>query len=240
MTVLLIGGLDPLGRSGVIADVQAVHSAGGEAFVVCTALTAQDDHGGHVDPVDPVFFAKQLVPCFDQGDVRVVKTGWLANDAQIEALLDALPASAQLVVDPILKTTSGLRVYCGDWASGVYMKLLARADLLTPNLLEATQLLGAPLSDVTEAASSLQRLGPQRILLKGGHGEGDMLTDVFLDADGSLAFWKHSRVPGSHRGTGCRLASFVAAQVSQGSDYENACSRAVAWLNARLAGGSKG
>ena len=160
--------------------------------------------------------------------------------AQIQAVLDALPASVPLIVDPLLKTTSGLGVYCGDWARGVYMKLLARADLLTPNLPEAAHFLGAPLDDVTEAASCLQRLGPERILLKGGHGEGDTLTDVFLDVDGSLAFWRHPRVAGTHRGTGCRLASFVAAQVSLGSDYENACSRAVAWLGARLAVGVSG
>ena len=88
MTVLLIGGLDPLGRSGVIADVQAVHGAGAEAFIVCSALTAQDDHGGDIELVDPDFLAKQLTICFDQEDVRAVKTGWLANDGQIQVLLD--------------------------------------------------------------------------------------------------------------------------------------------------------
>ena len=214
MSVLLIGGLDPLGRSGLLADLEGCRSWGVSPQMVCTALTAQDDHHCSVEPVSASFVAQQLEVVLTQMQPLVVKTGWLANTEQLEAILAGLPETVTLVVDPLLMTSSGRTVFQGSCQSEPYRRLLRRADLVLPNRDEAEALLGAPVHDVTEAASALLASGIKRVLLKGGHAPGARITDLFMDADGGVRFLQHDRIPGRHRGTGCRLASALAARLS--------------------------
>ena len=234
MNVLLIGGLDPLGRAGLLADVEACRAAGVRAQVLCTALTAQDDTSCGVQVVPAGFLAEQLELVLAQGQTEVIKTGWIADEEQLEAVLDLLPSGLKLVVDPLLATSSGKRVFCGDIHGPNYARLLRRADILMPNLIEAAEILGVAIEDVTEAASALRALGIQRLVLKGGHAEADQITDLFMDDDGGLRFLRHERLPGNHRGTGCRLASSLAAHLCAGASYEDATVKAVAWLSEQL------
>ena len=234
MSLLLIGGLDPLGRAGLLADLQACRAAGVQPNVLCTALTAQDDERCSSQAVAPSFLAEQLEMVLVCAAPQVVKTGWIANEEQLEVLLTLLPEQTKLLVDPLLCTSSGTRVYSGDLTSGLYPELLRRADLLLPNLNEAAELLGAPIEDIAEAASALRAMGIKRLLLKGGHGEGESITDLFMDDEGGLRFMRHDRSPGQHRGTGCRLASSLAARLSCGASYEEASVAAVAWLSEQL------
>ena len=234
MSVLLIGGLDPLGRAGILADLEACRAAGVRAQVVCTALTAQDDSKCLSQSIPAPLLAEQLKLVLGQAQPRVVKTGWIDNEEQLKVLLELLPSGLKLVVDPLLATSSGKRVFSGDIHGPLYTSFLRRADLLMPNLIEAAEILGAEIDDVTEAASALKARGIQRLVLKGGHAEGEQITDLFMDADGGLRFLRHERLPGSHRGTGCRLASSLAAHLCAGASYEDATVHAVAWLSELL------
>ena len=234
MSLLCIGGLDPLGRAGLLADRQACQAFGVEAQVVCSALTAQDDASGAVYPVDPAFFAEQLRVVLRAARPQVVKVGWLSDEAQVTELLRQVGDEVELIIDPLLRTSSGVRVYESDWSAPSYARLLARADLLTPNLVEARELVGGTTLDPVELGSRLQQLGARRVLVKGGHGEGDVLEDVLIDRDGGPHFYRHPRVPGHHRGTGCRLASACGARRSQGATYIQAVTDAVRWLEREI------
>ena len=234
MTVLCVGGLDPLGRAGLIVDHSACAAFGVNALIVCTALTAQDDESCLVRAVDANFLAEQLRVVFRLHDQLVVKVGWLAGEAQLRVLLELLPDSTPLIVDPLMRTSSGIEVYCDDFTSDLYRHYIQRSDLFTPNLIEAQQWLGTSSSDPSELASSLQLRGASRVLLKGGHSDSDCIDDFFIDHDGSSRIFRHERYPGHHRGTGCRLASAVAARLSQGIDYEQAIADSIDWLTREI------
>ncbi len=234
MTVLCIGGLDPLGRAGLSVDRSACAAMGVQAATVCTALTAQNDQDCQVETVSSAFFKTQLEMVSRQLDLRVVKVGWIADEEQLKALLDWLPKSVVLVADPLLATSSGVRVYRDDPRGAGYMDYLKRADLVLPNWMEASAILGAPIEDASEAASALRVIGIKRLILKGGHSGRDPIDDLFIDTDGGMSIFRHARCSGQHRGTGCRLASAVAAALSQGASFERAASVGIDWLVAQI------
>jgi len=230
MSMVCIGGLDPLGRAGLLVDRSASAAFGADAAVVCAALTAQDNEQCRVDVVPTSFFEAQLEVVARRKDLRAVKVGWIANDDQLTSLLEWLPDSTSLVVDPLFVTSSGAQVYTGDPRGALYARYLQRADLVLPNWDEAETLLGAPVGDAAEAASALRMMGIKRLILKGGHSRQDPIDDLFVDHDGSMRFFRHARSPGRHRGTGCRLASAVAAAISQGASFERAAAAGIDWL----------
>jgi hydroxymethylpyrimidine/phosphomethylpyrimidine kinase len=232
--VLCIGGWDPLGRAGLLADRAACAAAGADFAGVCSALTAQDDSAALAWPVSAERLAAQLRICFGSASFGAVKTGWLADAAQIEALLAALPAGLPLIVDPLLATSSGQRVYQGSTDAEPYRRLLGRADLITPNLPEAHSLLGLTYEDPAECATALAGRGMARVLLKGGHGDGAIISDIFVDSDRSIEVFRQPRQVGVQRGTGCRLASFCAAAVAQDRSYANAVAAAIRWLSGQI------
>ena len=234
MTVLCIGGLDPLGRAGLIVDHIACADYGVDANLVCTALTAQDNESCLVESVEPGFFADQLRVVFRTHSEIVVKVGWLTGEAQLKVLLDLLPADAPLVVDPLLRTSSGTEVYRGDIKSDLYRAYIRRSDLFTPNLIEAQAWLDSTSFDAADLASGLQLNGARRVLLKGGHSDGESIDDFFIDEDGTSRIFRHERYSGVHRGTGCRLASAVAARLSQGVGYERSIADSIEWLSRQI------
>ncbi len=234
MTVLCIGGLDPLGRAGLIVDHATCSALGVRAVVVCSALTAQDDESCLVRAVDADFFAGQLRVVFGAHSDLVVKVGWLTGEEQLKVLLDLLPDNSPLIVDPVLRTTSGVQVYGDNLKSDVFHRYIRRSSLLTPNLIEAQLWLETASPDPAELASRFQLHGASRVLLKGGHSDTDWINDFFIDHDGSSRVFRHERYTGNHRGTGCRLASAVAARVSQGIGYEQAIADAIDWLTRQI------
>ena len=235
MNLLFVGGLDPLGRAGLLVDRRIAEGLGCSSVTVCSAVTAQDDHRAMAEPVSIDLFTEQLAVAFASSPSTVVKTGWLASAEQVDALLAVLPSALPLVVDPLLGTSSGLRVYGDDPRGPAYRRLMARADLLTPNLPEAEALLGRPVDDPAEAASAIRLLGARAVLIKGGHGSGDQLTDLLLHGDGDVLLLRHERLPGRHRGTGCRLAAGVAARLARGQELEDALRGSTDFLLAELA-----
>jgi hydroxymethylpyrimidine/phosphomethylpyrimidine kinase len=229
-SVLLIGGHDPSGQAGLLADVEAVRRAGVAPRAVVTCLTAQSDAHCSIFPVAAPTLAAQLAAL---GPFAVTKVGMVPTEALAAVLLDL---DGERVVDPVLATSSGVRCAPADPLSGAYAALWQGAALLTPNLPEAVQLTGlSPSTDPLEMASALCRAGCARVLIKGGHGAGDTVCDIFLDRDGSVTFLRRPRLAGSLRGTGCRLASAIAARRALGDEWEAAVRNGVAAHDRQLA-----
>jgi hydroxymethylpyrimidine/phosphomethylpyrimidine kinase len=232
--VLCVGGLDPAGRAGLLADVRAVEAQGVRAVAVATALTIQSSTRaeGYV-AVEVALVRRQLALLLADEPIRAVKVGQLATPELAAVLLEAL-GPLPLVLDTPLVTSSGSSLFPADSVRSAYAPLLARATLVTPNAVEVFALAGRPVStERGEAEAAALALPAPAVLLKGGHLAGERVEDVLL-RDGTRRSFSAGRVPGKFRGTGCRLASAIAARLALGEELEEAVRRARGWLREQL------
>ncbi len=240
--VLIVAGSDSGGGAGIQADIKTVTALGGYAATAITALTAQNTLGVHgVEPVSSDFIAAQMTAVLDDIGADVVKTGMLADATVIEtvaATLDSHAAGVPLVLDPVMVAKGGASLLDPEAVGALRETLLPKAAVLTPNIPEAEALLGRDIAgpgDLEDAARALRDLGPAAVLLKGGHLEGDTLIDVLVDGAGVERFTApRINTPHTH-GTGCTLASAVAAGLAQGMALTPAVGRAWAYVQKAIA-----
>jgi len=242
-TILTIAGLDPSGRAGIAADLRAIEACGGHGAAIVSLLTIQDQHGvQRVDLSDPELVAGQLASVLDAEDVRAIKTGALGHVRIAEVIAEGLRDRAiALVVDPVLKATSGGTLVGSYGGSCGGSALWTRATLVTPNIPEAEAMLGRTISDVEDmagAALALAERGPA-VLLKGGHLEAGELVDM-LAIGPEIRRFSHRRLAFADsdiqatRGTGCRLASAIATYLGRGDPIDEAVDAGRRWLQADL------
>ena len=231
--VLIIAGSDSGGGAGVQADIKTVTMQGAFAATAITALTAQNTLGVFgVLPIDPTFIRQQIEVVLDDIGADAVKTGMLHDAAVIEMVADVLADRAPevpLVVDPVMVAKGGAPLIEPSAIDALKALLISRATVLTPNLPEAEILAGRNIDTVDAmhgAADALLRLGCRAVLLKGGHLAGDTVHDVLATTAGQRV-WESPRINTPHtHGTGCTLASGIAAGLAQGLDIEAAVDRA--------------
>ena len=239
--VLVIAGSDSGGGAGIQADIKAVTAMNGFAMTAITALTAQNTHGVHgVHPVPPDFIASQIRVVLDDLGADAIKTGMLGDAATVSAVVAMLRSHARtvpLVVDPVMVAKGGASLLADSGVAQLRRELLPLAHVLTPNLPEAEALTGLEITDLAamhRAAAALLTLGPEAVLLKGGHLPGNDLVDLLATEHGIVSF-RSTRIATRHtHGTGCTLASAVAAGLAQGMPLLDAVSRARAYVQAAL------
>jgi len=235
--VLIVAGSDSGGGAGIQADVKTVTTLGAYAATAITALTAQDTMGVHeVAEVTPDFVARQMAVVLDDIGADAVKTGMLHRAEIIETVTDMLEAKASglpLVVDPVMIAKGGARLLEPDAIDALKRRLLLIASVITPNLPEAESLTGMRITDKNEmvaAAQMLLTVGSTAVLLKGGHLPGPTVRDVLVTAD-AVEIFETPRIDTKHtHGTGCTLASAIAAGLAQGMDLCPAVERARAYV----------
>ena len=240
ISALTIAGSDSGGGAGIQADLKtfAAHRVHGLSAIA--ALTAQHTRGVIAVNVPPMeFLHAQLDACFDDFDIGAVKLGMLANAEVIGVVADALQARRPpfIVLDPVMIATSGAKLLEDGALLALRTRLLPLASLVTPNLPEAELLLGHAITDLAamrEAAGELLALGTACVLLKGGHlpGDGDVV-DLFADAAGIREI-AHPRLRIEAHGTGCTLASAIAANLCLGLPLAEACATASDYVHAAL------
>jgi hydroxymethylpyrimidine/phosphomethylpyrimidine kinase len=243
ISALTIAGSDSGGGAGIQADLKtfAAHRVHGLSAIA--ALTAQHTRGVTAVEVPSVSFLRaQIDACFDDFRIGAVKLGMLATAEVIHEVADALEQHRppHIVLDPVMVATSGARLLELDALDALRTRLLPLATLVTPNLPEAELLLGTAISDqagMREACATLHQHGARAVLLNGGHlaGEGDVV-DLFADADGIAAIL-HPRLKLEAHGTGCTLASAVAANLCRGRTLVEACRAAADYVHVALRGG---
>jgi hydroxymethylpyrimidine/phosphomethylpyrimidine kinase len=239
--VLICAGSDSGGGAGIQADIKAVTALGGYAATAVTALTAQDTRGvGAVLGVDPGFIRLQIRMVLEDLGADAVKTGMLADTTTIAAVCDALAAhgpALPLVADPVMVAKGGHRLLAEDAIGTLRERLLPMAAVITPNLPEAEVLSGVPIDGVPamhRAAERLLAAGARAVLLKGGHLEEEVLTDLLATPAGIEEF-RSPRIATRHtHGTGCTLASAVACGLAQGMPLRAAVVRARAYVRAAI------
>jgi hydroxymethylpyrimidine/phosphomethylpyrimidine kinase len=242
-SVLTIAGSDSGGGAGVQADLKTFAAHGVHGTCVITALTAQNTRGVRAIHVpDAGFLRAQLEAVFEDFDIAAVKLGMLADARVIETVADALAryAPRQVVLDPVMIATSGARLLESDALDALRARLLPLATVTTPNLPEAEQLLGARVHSAEQADAAVDQLlaqGAHAVLLKGGHIEfEDAVVDRLGYASERRAF-RHARLPGHAHGTGCTLASAIAANLALGSTLSEACGAATDYVHDALVAG---
>jgi hydroxymethylpyrimidine/phosphomethylpyrimidine kinase len=239
--VLVVAGSDSGGGAGIQADIKTVTALGGYAATAITALTAQNTHGVFgVHPVPPDFIRQQMKLVLEDIGADAVKTGMLHSAAVIDAVADcyeALAPNVKLVVDPVMVAKGGARLLDVDAVATLKRRLLHHATVLTPNIPEAEALSGLAIRDTTDmrrAADILRTLGPEAVLLKGGHLESDTVTDILVTDEAVEVFEGSRIVTTSTHGTGCTLASAVATGLAQGLGLKEALARAREYVRRAL------
>lgn len=242
---LTIAGSDSGGGAGIQADLKTFAAHGVHGLSAIAALTAQHTRGVTAVHVPPVAFLRaQVDACFDDFAIGAVKLGMLADASVIACVADALAAHAppHLVVDPVMVATSGARLLELDALEAVRTLLLPRATVLTPNVPEAELLLGRGIrtaADADRAASDLLAAGARAVLLKGGHlDEGEVVVDRYRDG-GAPVDIVHPRIAVDGHGTGCTLASAIAAQLCLGHAPADACRLATDYVARALRTGTQ-
>ena len=241
--VLIIAGSDSGGGAGIQADIKTVTMFGAYAATAITALTAQNTEGVFgVLPVPPDFIRRQIEVVLDDIGADAIKTGMLHDLPVIEtiaAVLDERAAGIPLVVDPVMVAKGGARLIDPDALGGLKRLLVSRADILTPNLREAEILCGTTIGNTAEmrtAGERLLALGCRAVLVKGGHLAAPTVSDVLVTAQ-DARIWESPRLETRHtHGTGCTLASAIAAGLAQGHALEDAVDRARAYVHRAIAG----
>lgn len=220
--ILAIAGSDSSGGAGIQADIKTITMLGGYAMTAVTAITAQNTTGVQgVAGVSVDMVLAQIASCVEDIGVDAVKIGMLADRGVIAAVAEALEGvDAPVVLDPVMIATSGAVLVGPEAVAALRAALFPRAALITPNLPELEHLAGRALSShkaMVEAAQELAQASGAAMLAKGGHGEGERVTDVLVvPGEAPLAF-DHRRIDTRHtHGTGCTLSSAIATLLGRG------------------------
>lgn len=241
--VLTIAGVDPSGGAGVLADIKAMSALGTFATGVVAALTAQNTRTvSGVMPVPADFVRRQIDTLFEDVRIDAVKIGMLGAKDVMATVAEALKAhvAPKIVLDTVMVAKSGDRLMPDDAVAFFRETLLPIAGLITPNLPEASVLLGREVTQIDqmhEAAQDLYSLCGTggAVYLKGGHAEGDLLRDVFydgkrfVDLDGPRVHTKNTH------GTGCTLSSAIAALWARTDNLEEAVRAARRYMQQAVA-----
>ena len=236
--VLIVAGSDSGGGAGIQADIKTVTVLGGYAMTAVTAITVQNTLGVsavHAVPVDIV--RGQIEAVMSDLGADAWKLGMLGSAAHARAVAEAyraVGASVPMVLDPVMVAKGGASLLADDAIAVIRDELAPMATIVTPNAPEAERMTGLAVRDLDgqkrAAEFIVARLGAAAALVKGGHVEGDLVRDVLMTQNGMRVFECARIQTSATHGTGCTLASAIAAHVAQGLGIEAAVGEARAYL----------
>jgi len=239
-SVLTIAGSDSSAGAGVQADLKTFAALGVYGTSVITALTAQnttDVTAVHEAPPD--FIAAQIDAVVQDIRPDAVKTGMLSSAEIIEVVAAKIRQYAlpNVVVDPVMVSKGGVRLLREDAIEGLVELMLPLADVVTPNIPEAEDLVGYRIRtylQTQEAAREIHALGPRNVVIKGGHREGETVVDTLFDGREIHEFTGPRIHTNSTHGTGCTFASAIAANLALGTSVYEAVGAAREYLEGAL------
>ena len=239
---LTIAGSDSGGGAGIQADLKAMSALGVYGASVITAVTAQNTRAVtavHGIPLNVV--AAQIEAVLTDLDVSAIKIGMLATPEVIQTVAETIAGyDGPVVLDPVMISKSGDTLLAQDAVQTLRDVLVPQATMLTPNLPEAACLLGTSDAESPDQmiaqGMALCGLGARSVLMKGGHGRGDVCHDVLIDPSGVVAeFTATRRDTRNTHGTGCTLSSSIAAGLARGLGLTDAVAQAHEYLQGAIA-----
>lgn len=223
---LTIAGSDPSGGAGIQVDLKTFAEVGVWGMAVITALTAQNAFRvSDVWSVESNAVCEQISILMEDVIPGAVKTGMLSTAEIIQTIVQTLPEHIPLVVDPVMISTSGHRLLDESAIKNMKEVLLPRATLVTPNIPEAEVLAGMKITDdvsMIEAGVMIRELGPETVVIKGGHGTGDESVDLLIDSTGVIKL-SSPRMPYQVHGSGCCYSAAVTGYMAQGYGVTQSC-----------------
>lgn len=238
--VLTVAGSDPSGGAGIQADLKTLTALGVYGAAAITAVTVQNTLGvSDVMAVPASVVAAQIDAVLGDIGADVIKTGMLGNVDVVRAVA-ARVERLKLVVDPVIQASDGRELLSSDGVRALLEELVPRAALVTPNVPEAERLTGVSIQTLDDAARAAERLlerGAAAVLIKGGHlpGDEERVVDLLRTLDGEEVRFEGPRVKTrAGRGTGCTLASAIAAGVAEGWTLRDAVQRARDYVEGAL------
>jgi hydroxymethylpyrimidine/phosphomethylpyrimidine kinase len=236
--VLSIAGSDPSSGAGLQADLKTFQALGAFGMAVPAALTVQNSRGvSGVEPLTPRMISRQLEALLADIKPGAVKTGMLLTKRNVDVVAGAVKEYnlKNLVVDTVLRSSSGRTLLYPTAVSSLKKKLFPLALIVTPNIPEAEAIAGMKINsqeDMDYAAGKLLDLGPSYVLIKGGHGSG-RATDTLYGGKTVLEFSAPRRA-GEFHGTGCVLSSAIAVFIAGGLPVEKAVGKAKQFVDRML------
>lgn len=225
-----IAGSDSGGGAGIQADIKTFAALGVWGLSVLTAVTAQNTRavmGTHLVP--PTVVRLQLEAVMEDFLIGAFKTGMLGSAGQVEAVADALPDGTILVVDPVMISTSGYPLLDSRGIEALKARLLPRSTVVTPNIPEACLLAGmqriSSMDEARNAALKILALGPEYVIIKGGHMEGDRSSDLLV-GNGTETILSAPRIPCQVHGSGCCFSAALTAYLAAGDGMEDSFRKA--------------
>ncbi|WP_328986413.1 bifunctional hydroxymethylpyrimidine kinase/phosphomethylpyrimidine kinase [Thiorhodovibrio winogradskyi] len=229
--LLAIGGHDPGGGAGLQADIETAAALGLHCCSAVTAITVQTSCRLTQLVAQPAEQLRdQCLAVFEDYQVAAVKIGLIGHSHLVQTIAALLKTHPNLpvVFDPVLASGSGERIADAALLNQLRRHLLRRCTLITPNLPEARLLADAPGRD--QAARRLLNLGAKAVLITGTHDSSDQVINTFYPGDGALSQWEWPRLTGSFHGSGCTLASAIAARLALGQELKSAVAEAQAYV----------
>lgn len=238
-TAMTVAGSDCSGGAGIQADLKTMTMNGVYAMSAITALTAQNTTGVRsISEVTPEFLSDQLDMIFEDIVPDAVKIGMVASGALISVIAEKLIkyGAKNIVVDPVMVSTSGSALIKTEATAILAEKLLPISSLATPNIPEAEVLSGMSISNENDMENAAKKIGETygcSVLVKGGHNIND--ANDLLWANGKFTWFEGKRIdnPNTH-GTGCTLSSAIAANLAKGFPMEESVRRAKEYISAAL------
>ncbi len=241
LVVATIAGSDPSGGAGLQTDLRVFTLLGAFGQTVITALTVQNSLGVKGWEAVPAEMVRaQLEALFEDLPPLAIKTGMLAQTETVLAVADVLERKRPLlVVDPVMVAKGGEPLLKEEALVAYRERLLPLAKVVTPNLPEAEVLLGKRIKSPQEAAQKLLELGPEAVVLKGGHAPGEEVEDILAERRGLFSF-RVPRVKGNvGHGTGCTFAAALTVFLAQGRSLCEAVAQAQEFVYLGLLGAQK-
>ena len=236
---LTIAGVDPSGGAGIVADIKTFFAFGVFPTSAISSITFQNTQGVFgAEHQSAESIRRQVEPILDDYDVAAVKTGMLPTREVIEevAAIIAERGLKNIVVDPVVRSTSGFDLIDNAALRALIEKLFPLADLITPNIPEAERISGVAIEteqDVHDAASVMRDLGAKNVLIKGGHLQvtaGVARDYLFIGDELTLIEGEYFETTATH-GTGCTLSSAIAANLALGNDLKTSVEIAKRFVN---------
>jgi hydroxymethylpyrimidine kinase / phosphomethylpyrimidine kinase / thiamine-phosphate diphosphorylase len=239
-TVMTVAGSDSGGGAGIQGDIKTIALLGSYAASAITALTAQNTRGvAAIHPVPASFVAEQMEAVLSDIHIDVIKTGMLPSAGIVDAVAEKLRETGRriVVVDPVMIAKGGASLSGGDAVAAMKESLIPLTYLLTPNVPEAEALTGTTVSDVEgmeRAARLLHGMGAKNVLVKGGHLPEGEAVDILFDGSTFTRFSRPRQLTRNTHGTGCTLASAIAAFLGQGIPLHEAVDRGKEFITAAI------
>jgi len=236
---LTIAGSDSSGGAGIQADIKTFQAHGVYGMSAITAVTVQNTQKVYdIQEIHPKIVAAQINCLFDDIMIHAVKIGMVSSIELIEAIAGALSTvNAPVVVDPVMISNSGYKLLKQDAQDALVKHLFPLAEVVTPNIHEAEALINQKIRTIEEmkvAAQQILEMGAKKVVVKGGHLEGDHATDILYNGSSYRELTRRRVKTFNTHGTGCTFSSAIAANLALDKDFFDAATLAKDYITGAI------